>query len=97
MIRRELHADPLFLVAGSERNLLAGKLLPATARQDGNSRTERQRNCYEFWAIFTVPRQCGIENPSYGDTHERRSHVWTVIDVLVQHPALTGGSTTSAH
>lgn len=63
MFRRDLIAERLEETAQEK--------LPTTAGQDGNPRTERQWNCYEFWAIFTVPRQCGVENPSYGDTHER--------------------------
>jgi hypothetical protein len=75
----------------------AHKLLPAPTEQNGNSRSKKQRSGHEFWAIFTAPRQCGVENPSYGNTHERRSHVWTIIGVLVQHPTLTGRSATSAY
>src|SRR5580698_4863453 len=38
----------------------AHKLLTATAWQDGDSRSQRQRNGYEFGAIFAVSRQRGI-------------------------------------
>jgi len=65
------------------------KLFTATAGNDCDSRSERQWNSYEFGAIFAVPCHCGIENPSDSDTHERRSYIGAVIDVLVQHPTLT--------
>jgi hypothetical protein len=45
--------------------------------------------------IFAVSRQCGIENPSDGDTHERRSNIGAVIDILVKHPSFAGGTTPS--
>jgi hypothetical protein len=48
----------------------AYKLLTATAGEDGDSRSQRQWNGYEFRAIFTVARKSGIENASDGDTHE---------------------------
>jgi hypothetical protein len=71
------------------------KLLTATAGHDGNPRSKRQFNTYKFRAIFAVPSQRGVEYPSDGDTHEGRSHIGTIIDILIQHPALAGRSASS--
>src|SRR5438874_11556063 len=67
----------------------------ATTRQDGESRSKREWNGYEFRAIFAVSRQRGIENPSDGDTHEGRSHVGAVVYILIEHSTLAGRSASS--
>jgi hypothetical protein len=62
----------------------------ATTRENGDSRSKREWNSYEFRTIFAVPRQSGTKNPSDGDTHEGRCHIGAVVHVLIEHPPLAG-------
>src|SRR4029079_4121168 len=59
--------------------------LTATAGQYCNTCGERQGRGYEFRATLTCACPRRVENPRDGDTHEGRSDVGAIINVLIQH------------